>query len=375
MQIEKNVLLCSLFLPILVMGKTKKAAVLLLLILLMPGLALSQKKGEIQTMVDTAYIYRYEKTRYVPPADKTLLIVGQSLRNINQYRAHINYTNYPAGWSAYWAVTEFAGFEAPWTTISGDTQYHGFLAEKFDDMVIHSAMWMVGKWGVGRKTIDGTYDEVIRKYCDWVKTVDKPIYLRLGYEFDGPHVQFEPSEYVAAYRHIVDLMRAEGVDNVAYVWHSYAAPPYKNYPVADWYPGDDYVDWVAISVFFQPYDDIFHHAETNAVLDFAKSKRKPVMVAESNPALGIPAKGNKVWNDWFVPFFSFCYQKNIKAIAFINEDWNRLSIDGIEEWEDARIFNNDKVTRQWFEEIGKDHYLKQSPDLYRLLQYESTTNE
>jgi len=337
--------------------------------------ASAQKKGEIQTAVDPEYVYDYEKTKYVPPQDKALLIFGQSLKNINEYRAHTSYTNYPAGWSAYWAVTEFAGFEAPWTTISGDTQYHGFLAEKFDNMVIHSAMWMVGKWNVGKKTIKGTYDEVIRRYCDWVKTVDRPIYLRLGYEFDGPHVKFEPEEYVEAYRYLVDFMRAEGVTNVAFVWHSYAAPTYKGYPVSDWYPGDDYVDWVAISVFFQPYEDIENHAETNAVLEFAKTIKKPVMIAESNPVLGIPKKGTKVWDEWFVDFFSFCYHKNIRAVAFISENWNRLSIDGIEEWEDARLFNNAKVTERWFEEISKARYLKQSPDLYEQLGYTSETQE
>ncbi len=323
----------------------------------------------INTEVDPNYVYEFEKTRYVPPGDKTLLIVGQSLKNINEYRAFTNYTDYPAGWSAYWAVTEFAGFEAPWTTISGDTQHHGFLVEKFDNMVIHSAMWMVGKWGVAKKTIEGGYDDVIKKYCNWAKTVDRPIYLRLGYEFDGPHNQLEPSEYVLAYRRIVDMMRAEGVDNVAYVWHSYAAPPYKGYDVSDWYPGDDYVDWVAISVFFQPYDDLSTHKETNDVLAFAKAKKKPVMIAETNPVKGIDPKGMKIWNTWFVNFFSFCYQKNIKAIAFINENWQRLSIDGIEEWQDARIYTNKKVGSAWLEEVSKDKYLKRSSELYEQLGY------
>ncbi len=328
-------------------------------------------QSQIQTKVDSTYLYSYEKTRFVPPADKTLLILGQSLKNINEYRALSNYQNYPAGWAAYWAVTEFAGFDGPWKTVSGDTQDHQLLANKFDNMVIHSAMWMVGKWGVAQKTIDGKYDDVIRKYARWAKKVDKPIYLRLGYEFDGPHNELEPKEYVEAYRHIVDMMRSEGVNNVAYVWHSYAAAPYKNYPIDEWYPGDDYVDWVAISVFFQPYDNIKTHKETNDVLDFAKAKKKPVMVAETNPVMGISKKGMKVWNDWFVNFFSFCYEKNIKAISFINQDWSQLQIEGIEEWKDARLWNNKKVLERWFEETNKEHYLKQSQDLFRQLNYQT----
>ncbi|MEO9484573.1 MAG: glycosyl hydrolase [Ekhidna sp.] len=325
--------------------------------------------AQIKTSVDSAYIYPYEKTKYVPPVDKTLLIVGQSLSKINEYRAFTNDNNNPAGWSAYWAVTEFSGFKGPWTTSSGDTQDHHFLVKKFDNMVLHSAMWMVGKWEIAKKTSEGQYDNVIQKYARWAKKTDRPVYLRLGYEFDGPHNELEPREYIKAFRHIVDVIRKEGVENVAFVWHSYASTPYKNYALSEWYPGDDYVDWVAISVFFQPYDDIFNHKETNDVINFAKEKKKPVMIAEANPVNGIDKDDPKVWNGWFVDFFSFCYNKNIKAIAFINENWPRMNISGIGGWKDARLYNNAEVAEKWLIETRKDRYLKQSPELYQELGY------
>jgi beta-mannanase len=50
---------------------------------------------------------------------------------------------------------------------------------------------------------------------------------------------------VKAYKRFVDITREEGVNNVAFVWHSYAAQPYNGYALASWYPGDDYVDWMA----------------------------------------------------------------------------------------------------------------------------------
>ena len=324
---------------------------------------------QIKILVDSSYVYPYKETKYVPPADKTLLIVGQTLSMINEYRDFTKKNNNPAGWSAYWGVTEFSGFKGPWTTSSGDVQDHNFLVKKFDNMVLHSAMWMVGKWEVAKKTSEGQYDDVIQKYARWAKKADRPIYLRLGYEFDGPHNELEPEEYVEAYRHIVDIMRKEGVKNVAFVWHSYASTPYKNYSLSEWYPGDDYVDWVAISVFFQPYDDILNHKETNDVLNFAKEKGKPVMIAEANPVLGIDKGDSKVWESWFVDFFSFCYNKNIKAIAFINENWQRMNLSGIGEWKDSRLYNNSEVAEKWLFEIEKNRYLKQSPELYEQLGY------
>ena len=93
------------------------------------------------------------------------------------------------------------------------------------------------------------------------------------------------------------------------------------------------------------------------------------MIAESNPIKGIASDSLDAWNDWFVEFFSFVYRKNIKAIAFINEDWQSLQIPGISEWQDGRLSNNEEIARLWFEETNQDHYLKQSPKLFEQLGY------
>ena len=193
--------------------------------------------------------------------------------------------------------------------------------------------------------------------------------MRIGYEFDGSHNELEPKEYVKAYRHIVDLMRAEGVDNIAFVWHSYASKPFKDYPISAWYPGDDYADWVGISVFGHAYSDSGFGSYCDDVLEFAKQHKKPVMIAESNPIHGIDNNSTEVWDQWFVNLFTFTYSKNIKAISFINEDWPRTNIIGISEWQDARLYNNEQVAKAWFEETNKDRYLKQSKDLYKQLGY------
>ena len=317
--------------------------------------------SKIKTDTDSSFVYDYEKTKFAPSSDKTLLIMGQTVESINEYRDSFPNVKNPAGWSAYWAITEFTGVTEEHTNITASSQNHQMLVDDFPNSVLHSAMWMVGKWSVAKNTSDGIYDAVIQKYCDWAKTVDRPIYLRLGYEFDGPHNQLEPGEYVKAYKYIVDFMRSEGIDNVAYVWHSYASTPFKNYALSDWYPGDDYVDWVGISIFAHSYSKTGLSDEANAVLDFAKQHKKPVTIAEANPIFGIDGDNTKVWDDWFVNFFSLVYDKNIKAICFINEDWTRVNIEGLSEWKDARLYNNEQISKAWFKETGKDRYLKTIP--------------
>src|SRR5207248_3192900 len=60
-----------------------------------------------------------------------------------------------------------------------------------------------------------------------------------------------PATYVTAYRHIVDLMRNEGADNVQWVWHVnwFDEPEQKWTACENYFPGEDYCDWVALSVY------------------------------------------------------------------------------------------------------------------------------
>ena len=323
----------------------------------------------IDTTVDPAYVYEYEKTRFVPPAGKALLIMGQTVERINEYMDRFADQPIPGGWSAYWGIPEFNGVKSEHKNETGSSQNHQMLIKKFPNTVVQSALWMVGKWGVAKKTADGDYDQVIKKYSNWAKSTKRPIYLRIGYEFDGPHNELEPKEYVKAYKHIVDLMRKQGVDNVAFVWHSYASKPYKDYPLSAWYPGDDYVDWVAISVFGHAYNGTDFGQDCDNVLTFAKAHHKPVMIAEANPIHGVDKESSEAWNQWFVNFFTFTYQKNIRAISFINENWQQTNIPGISEWKDGRFYNNKEVTEAWFKETNQDRYLKQSKELYQQLGY------
>ena len=116
---------------------------------------------------------------------------------------------------------------------------------------------------------------------------------------------------------------------------------------------------------YQSADLLFHG---NAVLEFAKTHKKPVMVAEASPTSGITANDEETWNSWFVNFFSVCYSKNIKAISFINANWEAYNFPGID-WKDARLKNNPLISKAWFLETGKDRYLKQSPTLFDELGY------
>jgi hypothetical protein len=66
-----------------------------------------------------------------------------------------------------------------------------------------------------------------------------------GGEQDGPET------YRAAFRHVVDVFRRAGADNVGFAFHANvrSAPDEPWNDLARYYPGDDYVDWIGVSAY------------------------------------------------------------------------------------------------------------------------------
>ena len=96
--------------------------------------------------------------------------------------------------------------------------------------------------------LSGKYDHYMRAICAVLATMNSPITVRWGQEMDDHTPQFiwagwKPEDYIAGYRRMVDICREEA-PNVNYMWSPLG---YEN--LAEYYPGDNYVDLVGISVF------------------------------------------------------------------------------------------------------------------------------
>ncbi|MFI7277347.1 endo-1,3-beta-xylanase [Streptomyces sp. NPDC049879] len=205
-------------------------------------------------------------------------------------------------------------------------------------------------------------DRMITTFASW----NRDVFLRVGYEFDGPWNCYNADFYKEAYRYIAGRIDALGAHRVATVWQSAAWPlnthpdhPEWNYIVTDpdhfdtWYPGDAYVDWVGLSTFYQPGSvatqwgcsrtDIDPIVQQDRLLDFARAHGKPVMVAEAAPqgydtgaatasCIMDPRPAavdrNAVWNQWYDGFFSLIEENRdvIRAAAYINTDWDSQSM-------------------------------------------------
>ncbi|SEH51154.1 Glycosyl hydrolase family 26 [Mycolicibacterium rutilum] len=95
----------------------------------------------------------------------------------------------------------------------------------------------------------GALDEYVHRWADEIGEWGRHTFIRFAHEFNGdwypwtPACGTSPSAYTAAWRHVHDIFTARGVANVEWVW----APTVGGLgSLAQWYPGDDYVDVLGI---------------------------------------------------------------------------------------------------------------------------------
>lgn len=94
-----------------------------------------------------------------------------------------------------------------------------------------------------------TYNNIAR-WADTIKSRGETVLFGFAHEPEATKQgRFGGSDaYIAAYRHVVNVFRARGVNNVEYVWQmtDFAFRVSSSDPreAAKWYPGDGYVDGV-----------------------------------------------------------------------------------------------------------------------------------
>jgi glycosyl hydrolase family 26 len=93
----------------------------------------------------------------------------------------------------------------------------------------------------------GAYDADLRRAAAEAKAMPfSEIMIRVGHEMNGDWYGWsgDPSAFVAAWRHIVTVFRAEGVTNVKWVWS--ANVNNGSYPFKAYFPGDEWVDYTGL---------------------------------------------------------------------------------------------------------------------------------
>lgn len=105
-----------------------------------------------------------------------------------------------------------------------------------------------------------------------VKSLESRVFIRLSWEFNlhlgdpqtikgnscftpanWGNLAAEEAEFIAYFRHIVEVFREQGVHNVTWLrCPSSNEDALSKYPVAEFYPGGEYVDWIAGDAYDKP---------------------------------------------------------------------------------------------------------------------------
>lgn len=324
------------------------------------------------------------------PANGTLLIIGQDVNSIAEYREYTDIQ--PGGVTTYTNISEgqpllLNGLENDADWGAGHVNANDNL-QNDPDAALAIGLYLVDTTGTSLShIIDGTHDDTIDQLGRFIDRASRPVFLRIGYEFDGPWNHYNPEQYIGAYRHIVDRLRLSGVDGFASVWQSATSTwgTHEGRHFSEWYPGDDYVDWMGTSYF------VFNETVHDEFLNFARKRSKPVMIAESSPqgydldelTFSGPTDGvefesksaDQIWEEWFGPFFQYIHSNGdvIRAVAYINADWNSQSMwqpggsNGY--WGDSRVQVNDSIFKSWLDEISSETWVHGGPELRTTLNF------
>ncbi len=161
----------------------------------------------------------------------------------------------------------------------------------------------------------GIDDQYLEAYADSVRSFGHAVVIGFGHEMNAPWYSWgyhrtSAKTFVAAWRHVVTLFRQQGADNVTWLWTVNQDTPLTG-PVASWWPGSGYVNWVGIDGYYLHSSDNFNSVFGRTIRQVQKFTRKPVLLSEvavapqANPSAEIPdlfrgmAKNKTLGLVWF----------------------------------------------------------------------------
>ncbi|WP_017732322.1 glycoside hydrolase family 26 protein [Nafulsella turpanensis] len=149
------------------------------------------------------------------------------------------------------------------------------------------------------KTLNGHYDAEIEELYRVIASSPKTVYLRWAHEMEIPIERYDwqsqdPIQYIKAYRYFASFLEPRP-EHIKMVWG-----PAGDRGSPEWWPGEDVVDFIGISIYGLPDKNITHHKKQNSFADVLRQKyyrmrflNKPIFITE----MGVkgPDEFQQVW--------------------------------------------------------------------------------
>lgn len=194
-------------------------------------------------------------------------------------------------------------------------------------------------------------DAYLRQWAREAKAHGLPIFLRFAGEMNGDWTPWsvDPATFIDKFRIVANVMHSEA-PNVAVVWSPGDVPRYN---MNHFYPGDEYVDWVGVSLYTEPYSHGNPEESMLASTPIEKleemyalyADRKPIMLSETAVS-NYTNKDNKPHYEYARLNLDRLYRvmplkyPRLKAITYFNVDLKgKESYNNYLLQEDPELFN------------------------------------
>lgn len=216
-------------------------------------------------------------------------------------------------------------------------------------------------------------DEYLISFAKAAAEADVPIFLRYASEMNGSWVKWhgDPKKYIEKFRLVHDVME-KYAPNVAMVFSPSSDPKQE---IAAYYPGDNYVDWVGLSMYSVNYfnGDVKQPADTVNPLDLLDyvyelyADKKPIMISEF-AATHFSKASNSDATNFSVTKLSMLYNgiklkyPRVKAVHWFSLNTLVNAHSAERKLNNFSLTENKKVLAAYSKAVSDPYYLTQVQD-------------
>ncbi|MEO8107669.1 MAG: glycosyl hydrolase [Actinomycetes bacterium] len=194
-----------------------------------------------------------------------------------------------------------------------------------------------------RRIVRGDFDKNLRAWGDGAVAYAEPLLVEYGTEMNGFWFSWNATHngdrhgaklFQHAYRHINDVVRSRGADNVSWVFHvNDSDQPNKPWNRLErYYPGGRYIDWLATSVYgaLTPQEHWNQPFARGMDAVYPRLRRlaatKPIIVAEFGVTAGNDRVEPTVWASHALHGLLTGRWPKVRGISWWNETWENDNV-------------------------------------------------